>query len=96
MGILRYLLSILLFITGIFCLINFLVDDFNFIFLAISLVCFLLAYWVKPKRENRRHRDNGWNWLDLIDFPVEIIYWIITLPFRLLRGLFDFLSPDIP
>ena len=96
MDILRYLLTIVLFFIGIFFLIRCMLEGFNFLFLAASLICFLLAYWVKPKRENHRHRDNGRDWLDIIDFPVELIYWIITLPLRLLRGIFDFLSPDIP
>jgi hypothetical protein len=95
MDILRYLLTILLFISGAFCLIRFLVDDFNFIFLAVSLVCFLLAYWVKPKRENHDRRNDTWDWLDVIDITVEVVYWIVTLPFRLLRGIFDSSSPDI-
>lgn len=97
MDILRYLLSILLFISGAFCLIRFLVDDSNFIFLTVSVICFLLAYWVKPKREDYHRRNDGWDLLDLldlIDFPIEVIYWIVTLPFRLLRGIFDTLSPD--
>ena len=96
MDILRYLLTILLFITGMFCLINFLVDDFNFIFLAVSLLCFLFAYWVKPKRENHNRRNDTWDWVDVIDITVEVVYWIVTLPFRLLRGIFDSSSPDIP
>ncbi|MDH0031941.1 MULTISPECIES: hypothetical protein [unclassified Acinetobacter] len=92
---LRYLFSILLFVAGVVFFVQCLLAGFDWILFAFSLVCFLLAYWIKPKRKNH-HRDNAWDWLDLIDFPVEIIYWIITLPFRLLRGIFDFLSPDIP
>ncbi|MEN4981417.1 hypothetical protein [Acinetobacter modestus] len=95
MDILRYLLTILLFITGVLCLIRFLVDGFNFVFLAVSLVCFLLAYWVKPKRENHDRKNDTLDWLDVIDITVEVVYWIVTLPFRLLRGIFNSSSPDI-
>ncbi|OJU81296.1 MAG: hypothetical protein BGN93_08310 [Acinetobacter sp. 39-4] len=96
MDIFRYLLTILLFVSGAFCLIRFLVDGFNFIFLVVSLVCFLLAYWVKPKRENHDRKNDTLDWLDVIDITVEVVYWIVTLPFRLLRGIFDSSSPDIP
>jgi hypothetical protein len=33
--------------------------------------------------------------VDVIDITVEVVYWIVTLPFRLLRGIFDSSSPDI-
>lgn len=94
MLIIRYLLTIILFISGIYGLIFCFINDFNLKFLLLSLVCFLLAYWVKPKRIHQRKYD-GWDILDIIDFPVELVFYIITLPFRLLRGIFDFFSPDL-
>lgn len=96
MDIFRYLLTIILFIAGVFCLVQFLLKDFNLIFLVISFVCFLFAYWVKPDRENHGRNNDAWYWFDLIDLSVELVYRIITLPFRLLRRIFDFFSPDIP
>lgn len=89
MDILRYLLAILLFVAGIFFLIRCMLEDFNFIFLILSLLCFLLAYWIKPERIDHRRKRDGWDMLDLIDFPVELVFYLITLPFRLLRGIFD-------
>ncbi|ENW81481.1 hypothetical protein F909_02772 [Acinetobacter sp. ANC 3929] len=96
MDIFRYLLTIVLFFVGVFCVVRFLLEDFNLIFLALSLVCFLSAYWVKPNRENHDRRNDAWYWFDLIDISVELVYGIITLPLRLLRRIFDFFSPDIP
>lgn len=96
MDILRYLLSIILFAAGVFCFVQFLLENFSLLFLALSLICFVLAYWVKPKRENRDGRSDAWNWFDLIDISIELIYRIITLPVRLIRRIFDFFSPDIP
>ncbi|MBC9228641.1 hypothetical protein HI850_004740 [bacterium SPL81] len=95
MDIFRYLLTIILFIAG-GCLVQFLLENFNLLFLALSLVCFLFAYWVKPKRENHDRGNDAWDWFDLIDISIEVVYRIITLPFRLLRRIFDFFSPDIP
>ncbi len=51
MDLFRYLLTIILFVAGVFCLVQFLLQDFTLMLLALSLVCFLFAYWVKPKRE---------------------------------------------
>ncbi|MCH7393683.1 hypothetical protein MMP66_05220 [Acinetobacter dispersus] len=96
MDIFRYLLTIILFIAGVFCLVQFLLENFNLLFLALSLVCFVFAYWVKPKRENHDRGNDAWYWFDFIDMSVEAVYWIIKLPFRLLRRVFDFFSPDIP
>ncbi|MCH7312798.1 hypothetical protein [Acinetobacter sp. ANC 3882] len=96
MDIFRYLLSIILFVAGVFCVLQFLLQDFNLIFLALSFTCFLFAYWVKPDRENHGRSNDTWYWFDLIDISVELVYRIITLPFRLLRRIFDFFSPDIP
>lgn len=96
MDIFRYLLTILLFIAGVFCVVQFLLENFNLMLLALSLVCFLFAYWVKPKREGLHRRNDVWDWFDLIDISIEVVYRIITLPFRLLRRIFDFFSPDIP
>ncbi|WP_151863399.1 hypothetical protein, partial [Acinetobacter sp. TUM15512] len=92
----RYLITILLFAAGVFCLVQFLGGNFDLIFFALSIVCFLFAYWVKPKRENRERRNDAWYWFDLIDMFVEAVYLVIILPFRLLRRIFDFLSPDVP
>ncbi|WP_151715337.1 hypothetical protein [Acinetobacter sp. TUM15071] len=96
MDLFRYLLTIILFVAGVFCLVQFLLQDFTLMLLALSLVCFLFGYWVKPKREGHQRRNDVWDWFDLIDTSIEVVYRIITLPFRLLRRIFDFFSPDIP
>lgn len=96
MDLFRYLVSIILFVAGVFCVVQFLLEDFNLVFLALSTVCFLFAYWVKPKRENRGGRSDAWDWFDFIDISIELIYRIITLPVRLIRKIFDFFLPDIP
>ena len=94
----RYLFAIALFITGIFCLINFFIQDFNWLFLLATVVCFVLAYWVKPttrhRHESRRHQDQ-YDWLDWIDWPIDFLFQVISLPFRLIFRIFDNPSIDL-
>ncbi|WP_043969759.1 MULTISPECIES: hypothetical protein [Acinetobacter] len=96
MDIFRYLITIFLFAAGVFYLVQFLGENFDLIFFALSIVCFLFAYWVKPKREQRERRSDAWYWFDPIDMFVEAVYLIINLPFRLLRRVVDFFNPDVP
>ncbi|TEU29295.1 hypothetical protein [Alkanindiges illinoisensis] len=106
MVFIRYLLAIILFITGIFCVIRFFSDDWNWIFLLAFAVCIILAYWIKPatsrrQRTQRRNSNTKRNhdWLDLIDLPLEFLFQVISWPFRLLGKLLKHLdidfSPDL-
>lgn len=106
MVFIRYLLAISLFIAGIFCVIRFFMDDWNWIFLLAFAVCIILAYWIKPatsrrQRTQRRNSNTKRNhdWLDLIDLPIEFLFQVISWPFRLLGKLLKHLdidfSPDL-
>ncbi len=106
MVFIRYLLAIILFITGIFCVIRFFSDNWNWIFLLAFAACIILAYWIKPaaSRQSRAGRRNSntnsnYSWLDLIDLPIEFLFQIISWPFRLLGKLLKHLdidfSPDL-
>lgn len=102
MVFIRYLLAIILFITGIFCVIRFFMDDWNLLFLVAFAACIILAYWIKPatSRQSRAgRRNNSYDWLDLIDLPIEFLFQVISWPVRLLGKLLKHLdidfSPDL-
>lgn len=94
----RYLFAIALFITGFFCLLRFFADGFNWPFLLATLVCIVLAYWIKPStntRHQQRRNQNSYDWLDWIDWPIDFLFQVISLPFRLIFRIFDNPSIDL-
>lgn len=102
MVFIRYLLAIVLFITGIFCVIRFFMDDWNWVFLLAFAACIILAYFIKPNaspRRRGRRRNDDYSWLDIVDLPIELLFQIISWPFRLLGKLLKHLdidfSPDL-
>ncbi len=92
MVFIRYLLAIALFVTGVFILIQCILEDFGFIAVGFALGCFVLAYAVKPSATqhaaNPQKLDKSPNWLDWIDFPIDFVFQLITLPFRFIGKLF--------
>ncbi|RYY79661.1 MAG: hypothetical protein EOO69_05965 [Moraxellaceae bacterium] len=99
MVFIRYLLVIALFVTGVFSVIQCILEGFGFLAGLIALGCFVLSYAVKPsagqdapKRQTANHYSN---WLDWIDFPIDAVFQLITLPFRLIGKLFKQLDFDV-
>lgn len=95
MTIIRYLLAIGLFISGIACMARFFLMGFDWLFAVLSIICFLLAYWLLPKQRRQQHNRHldGLDIIDiLIELPIELMFNIIILPFRLLRGLVHLLD----
>lgn len=101
----RYVLSISVFVTGIFCVIAFFSHNWNWFFLLGFIACSVLAYWIKPvasrrQRIQRRHSNNSHtrsndNWMDVIDLPIEFLFQVISWPFRLLGKLLKHLDFDV-
>lgn len=98
MRLIRYLLAITLFIGSLFCLLRFFIDGFNWPFLLIAVMGIILAYWIKPstnKRHQQRRGQDRYDWLDWIDFPIDFLFQVISLPFRLILRIFDNPSIDL-
>lgn len=102
MAFIRYLLAISLFIAGIFCLIRFFMADWSWVFLLAFVTCIILAYFIKPTaspRRRGRRRNEDYSWLDLVDLPIDLLFQIISWPFRLIGKLLKHLdidfSPDL-
>lgn len=92
----RYLLAIFLFISGVLCLVRFLLMGWEWLFLGLSLSGFLMAYWLLPKqrrqqRQTRRQQaDSHWDFdiLEiLVELPIELMFKIILLPLRFLKHI---------
>ncbi len=94
----RYLIAIALFITGFFILVQCWLERFGLIAICSALGCFVLSYIIKPsykqQTDNQRKSDNTVQWLDWIDFPIEFIFQLITLPFRSVGRLLKHLDID--
>lgn len=89
-------MALCLFLLGCACLFYFFRGDAGWISVGLALVFFALAHWVIPK--DRRRRDEGWDWLELLceiaDVPFRIMAWFFRSLGRLLSNKGD-LDVDI-
>ncbi|QBG37142.1 hypothetical protein [Litorilituus sediminis] len=88
METLREIMATLTFIAGTVLIFS-LIGAFHWGTLLASFACFLAAYLIWPsKRSGQRERENVF--LDvlelIIEFPMEILFWLFRLIGRLFRS----------
>lgn len=88
---LRILLAVLAFLAGIAALVHGIAVGPLWAGLLGMLLCFLLAYWLWPRR-----REIDSVWLDvlelLVELPVNVVLWLLRQLGRLFR---DIDGPDL-
>ena len=88
----RYVLAISLFLAGLFCIALMIVDGFDWLLTALSITALFFAWCFKPS-SNRR--DNAQNLAGefvggiIAEGIAQALFYIITLPFRMLLYLFS-------
>ncbi|WP_062060951.1 hypothetical protein [Cellvibrio sp. OA-2007] len=90
---LRLFLAVLLFCLGIYLVWDLCSAGFDLIILVSSLLCFVVAHYIKPKPDDR---DDSSVVLDVLDFIVDIPFRAISIflraiskPFKGDAGGFD-------
>lgn len=85
----RLLLAILLFCLGGYLVWDLFTAGFSFVVVVFSLLCFILAHYIKPKPNDRGDSSLVW---DVLDFIVDIPFRTISL---FIRGIGKPLKGDI-
>ena len=75
----RLLLAVLLFCLGIYLVWDLFAAGFDLIVLASSLLCFVVAHYIKPKSSDRDDASAVW---DILDFIVDIPFKAISIFLR--------------
>jgi hypothetical protein len=75
----RLLLAVLLFCLGIYLVWDLFAAGFDVIVLASSLLCFVVAHYIKPKSSDRDDASAVW---DILDFIVDVPFRAISLFLR--------------
>ena len=83
---LRDYTAIALFVLGLVKLIEMAVGEFSPTGAALVVLLLVLAWWVKPSREQRDSTHPAWDWIDLItDLPYLAVSSVIRFFWRLFR-----------
>lgn len=75
----RLLLAVLLFCLGVYLIWDLFAAGFDFIVLVSSLLCFIVAHYIKPKSSDRDDSSVVW---DIVDFIVDIPFKTISIFLR--------------
>ena len=89
---LRELVAVILFVVGIFSVINAFTEQFDLLFLLTGFVCLLLAYFIWPSKKDNHREDNIY--LDIIEFAIELPFDILLWAFRFVFRIFR--KADLP
>jgi hypothetical protein len=88
MELLRVIVSLLFFVSGVYLLIDGLIPDVDWYLLLMAAGAFLFAYAFWPSKR-RGQREEANSWLDLIEIfvelPIEIFLWVFRLCARLFK-----------
>lgn len=85
----RLLLAVLLFCLGGYLVWDLIATGFSLVVLVFSLLCFILAHYIKPKPNGNGDSSLVW---DVLDFIVDIPFRAISL---FIRGIGKPLKGDI-
>jgi hypothetical protein len=90
MKLLREIVAVIIFIIGIFSVVDLVTNGINSEDVFIAVLCFICAYIVWPSKK-KGQRDDGNSFLDILEFiieaPVDILMWLLKMIGRLLgRG----------
>lgn len=75
----RLFVAVLLFCLGIYLVWDLFATGFELIVLASSLLCFVVAHYIKPKSDDREDSSVVW---DILDFIVDIPFKTISIFLR--------------
>lgn len=75
----RLFVAVLLFCLGVYLVWDLFAAGFDLIVLASSLLCFVVAHYIKPKSDDREDSSVVW---DILDFIVDIPFKTISIFLR--------------
>lgn len=80
----RAVLAILLFVTGVYFIIDMFMYGFSWSLLIFSIIAFLLVHIIWPPK-----RDGESNWYDILELLVNLPYQGMTMMIRAVGKIFQ-------
>jgi len=83
----RTFFAFIIFLVGCYCLYDVCTIGFSYAMLGGAAISFFIAHCILPK--NRRNKESALDYLDLLEFIIEVPYQICSLVVRLVGRIFS-------